>query len=818
MAIGYKIPQMKRFILFSFFLSFIVVNVPAQSLPPRIDLPNGWHLTPAGGRLTLGDLPLNIVVDAKGHYLAVTNNGQSVQSLMLIDTRTGRITDSVVVPELWLGLAFNSSGNKLYASGGNDNRIIIYNADKGKLHFSDTLILGIKGAHNISPAGLSVDDKNHSLYVVTKYDSCLYVFDLNTKKITGHHKLPAEGYTCLLSPDTKLLYISVWGGGQIAIYNIREDKFTGYINTGNHPNDMALTHNGDFLFVANANDNSVSVISTKNNKVIETLDAALYSGSPEGSTTNSVALSSDNKLLYIANADNNMLAVFDVSTPGHSFSKGFIPTGWYPTCVRVFQDTLYVANGKGFASYPDPYGPNPSSKKEQTLYHIGDTNHPRGKQYIGGGLLQGTMSIIPEPTAEQLAVYSQAVYDNTPFRKDKMLVTNSPVNNPIPERVKGPTPIKYVFYILKENRTYDQVLGDMSQGNGDSTLCLFPKKITPNEHAIASEFVLMDNFYVDAEVSADGHNWSMGAYANDYVEKTWPTNYGGRGNIYDYYAGVNKIANPPSGFIWDDCLAHHIRIRNYGEFADNGKVNEKKLAKRTCPDYPGWNLAIQDVFREGIWERDFDSLLHLDSVPQFNSIYLPDDHTSGMAKGAFSPFAAVADNDLALGRVIAHLSLSPIWKKCAVFVIEDDAQNGPDHVDAHRSIAFVAGGMVKKNFIDHTLYSTSSVLRTIELILGLPPMSQYDASATPLWNCFSFSIHPQYAVREAEIDINKRNTAYSELMRKSNLFHLEEADEVPMEAFNEVLWKAIKGDVPMPPARHSAFVKEIEVAENKGRK
>jgi DNA-binding beta-propeller fold protein YncE len=275
----------------------------------------------------------------------------------------------------------------------------------------------------------------------------------------------------------------------------------------------------------------VSVINTKEGKVVETLNAALYPNAPSGSTSNGVALSENGKILYIANADNNCLAVFDVTNPGKSVSKGFIPVGWYPTNVKVVGNEILVTNGKGLSSKANPQGPNPTDKKEKVDRHSGDANKPKEIQYIAG-LFKGTLSFIESPQPETLAVYSRAVYQNTPYSKDKELNAEGEVGNPIPMKIGEKSPIKYVFYVIKENRTYDQVLGDLPQGNGDPNLCLFGEKITPNQHKIANEFVLLDNFYVDAEVSADGHNWSMGAYATDYLEKTWPSSYGGRGGSY----------------------------------------------------------------------------------------------------------------------------------------------------------------------------------------------------------------------------------------------------------------------------------------------
>jgi len=777
----------------------------------RVDLPNGWHLTPIGDKVGLGDLPLNIAVSPDKKYVAVTNNGQSIQSIMLIDVATQKLTDSIAVPASWLGLAFSTDGRKLYASGGNENVIRSYEINKDKLTMADSIVLGKQWPNEISPAGMCVDEKH--LYVVTKEDSSLYIINTASRSQFSTLKLSAEAYTCVLSKDGKCLYVSLWGGAKVMVYDTRKTIMIDSIMVGSNPNDMAVTSDGKYLFVANSNDNSVSVISTEKRKVIETLNAALYAGSPEGSTTNSVGLSADSKTLYVANADNNCLAVFDVSQPGNSASKGFIPTGWYPTCVRVVNGKLWVTNGKGFSSLPDVYGPNPTKPRSKTAYRSGDNNPKPNSQYIGGGLLMGSMSIIAEPTKELLKTYTGAVYHNTPYDIKKLMSADVPAGNPIPAKVGDKSPIKYVFYILKENRTYDQVLGDEPKGNGDTSLCLFPKRITPNEHAIAEQFVLLDNFYVDAEVSADGHNWSMAAYANDYTEKTWPTVYGDRGGNYDY-GGTRQIAFPPDGFIWDNCIKHNVSLRNYGEFADSGKPYLKSLAEHTCVKYPGWELSIHDVYREQIWEKDFDSLIAINAVPQMNIVYLPNDHTSGLKRKAFTPFASMADNDQAVGRLIEHLSKSPIWKQSVVFIVEDDAQNGPDHVDAHRTIAFVAGPNVKRNSVDHTMYSTCSMIHTMELILGLPPMSQYDAAATPMWRSFTDTANTNtYTHIASSIDLEEKNVAFNELMKRSDEFDFRNEDKVPENEFNEILWMALKGNIPLPPSKHSAFITPIKTKD-----
>ncbi|WP_018611764.1 bifunctional YncE family protein/alkaline phosphatase family protein [Segetibacter koreensis] len=772
-----------------------------------VHLPNGWSLSPVGRSLPLGDLPLNIAVSSSKKYIAVTNNGQSVQSLQLINPKTERILDNVIVSKLWFGLKFSGDEKFLYASAGNDNQILKYSIVHDKLILRDSLVLGEKWPNKISPAGIEIDDAAQLMYVVTKEDNALYILDLQTKKVISKTPFQGEAYSCLLSNDKKQLYISCWGCDKLLVFDTEKRSVTNEISVGDNPNDICLSKNGKFLFVANANDNSVSVINIKKQRVIETLNTALYPNAPSGSTSNSVALSSDEKTLYIANADNNCLAVFDVSRPGFSKSKGFIPVGWYPTNVKVIGNKIFVANGKGFSSKANPYGPNPLQSKQQVNYQKGDTTRQVEVQYIGG-LFKGTLKIIDAPSKKQLSLYSQKVYQNTPYSKNKELIAKGEPGNPVPMKVGDTSPIKHVFYVIKENRTYDQVLGDIKEGNGDPSLVLFGEKITPNQHALAKQFVLLDNLYADGEVSADGHNWSMGAYADDYLEKTWVTSYGGRGGSYDG-EGKRAIANNKGGFIWDQCKRAGVTYRTYGEFADDGKANITSLEGHFCPYSEGFNMDVRDTTRFFQWKRDFDSLLSIGQVPQFNSIRFSNDHTEGLRKGKLTPIAHVADNDLAVGMFVEYLSKSPIWKQSAVFIIEDDAQNGADHIDAHRTTGYLAGGFVKRGYTDHTMYSTTSMLRTMELILGIPPMTQYDAAATPLWRSFSsVADTTQFVAKAANVNMDDKNTVLNEWQRRSEGFNLAKEDAAPDLEFNLVLWHAIKGDnVPFPGPRRAAFVK-----------
>lgn len=776
-------------------------------------LSNGWQLTPAGRSLPLGDLPLNMAVSPTKKFIAVTNNGQSVQSIQLIDARSEKVLNTQVVPKSWYGLKFSADERFLYASGGNDNWILQFAVQNNTLVLKDSIALGKKWPVKISPAGIEINDKTGMMYVVTKEDSSLYAVDLRAKKVTAKYPLGAEAYTCLFSPDKKTLYISLWGGDKVLLFDVASKSITKEIPVGDNPNELLLNAKGTFLYVANANDNSVSLIDTRSKKVVEVLNAALYPDAPPGSASNGVALSADEKTLYVANADNNCLAVFDVAKPGSSKSKGFIPVGWYPTNVKVIGKKIYVTNGKGFSSLANPNGPNPVARRQTVNYQKADPTAARKVEYIGG-LFKGTLSVIDQPTEKQLADYSKQVYDNTPYNKNKELNAQGEPGNPIPMKVGDASPIKYVFYIIKENRTYDQVLGDLPGGNGDTSLVLFGEEVTPNQHSLAKEFVLLDNFYVDGEVSADGHNWSLSANATDYLEKTWPTSYGGRGGGYDA-EGNRAVANPKGGFLWDHCKRAGITYRTYGEFADDYKANIPVLEGHFCPYYTSWDQTVRDTTRFYQWRREFDSLLAAGAVPRLNTLRMINDHTEGQRIGRPTPFAHTADNDWAVGMFVEHLSKSPIWKESVVFIVEDDAQNGPDHVDAHRTTAYVAGGFVKRKFVDHTMYSTSSMLRTMELILGLPPMSQYDAAAEPMWRCFANQpdLTP-FASIAAKIDITAKNERQTPSAAISMSFDFSKEDRIPDLVFSEVIWKAVKGEhSQMPAPRRSAFVKIVEHQE-----
>jgi hypothetical protein len=445
-------------------------------------------------------------------------------------------------------------------------------------------------------------------------------------------------------------------------------------------------------------------------------------------------------------------------------------------------------------------------------------------------MLTGTLSFLPNPDANLLQTLTRMARSVTAYSDEHRLSpARAPAASPVPQRVGDPSPIKHVFYVIRENRTYDQVLGDLDRGNGDPTLTLFGREVTPNAHALATEFGVLDNFYVDAEVSYDGHAFSTSAYATDIVEKFWPTNYAARGAAYlSEGTGAQRnaygnVAAPLNGYVWDAAARHHLTYRSYGEFAHWGPGTTADRVAGTVPiipsvpglvghintAYPPWELTIPDGRRVDIWLKEFTADQAAGTVPALSIIRLGNDHTNGTRPGTPTPRAMVAENDLALGRLVEAISNSAVWRESAIFVLEDDAQSGPDHVDAHRSPALVISPFSRRRVVDSTMYSTSGMLRTLELILGLPPMSQYDGAATPMYNALQTTADTSPFVHlAARISIDEKNDALAYGAEASMRMNLADADLAPERELNEILWRSIKGPkAVMPPAVRAAFVR-----------
>jgi len=781
--------------------------LPGRSADGRVRLPSGWYLSPAGIQLDVGELPLNMAVTPDDRYIITTDNGTAEQSLTVVDTRTWQVVQKVPVAKAWVGIRMYDQGRRFIVSGGNDNRVDIYEFSGGRARRIDSLVIAPpRPAAHVWVAGIDIDEEQGLVYAAGKEDRSLNVLRLSDRSLVKRLQLEATPYTCLVSRNHPLVFVSLWGGAAVACVDRASLAITRVISVGDHPCDMLESPDGRRLFVANANANTVSAIDIATGRVTETISSALLPDLPYGSTPNGLALSPDGGVLYVANADNNYLAVIDVTREGSARSMGFIPTGWYPTSVRVLGSSgaIIVANGKGGESRPNPGGPSPNETR-------------RSKEHIES-LFTGSLSRINHPDDRMMRTYTSEVYANS-------RVTHPPSapgpSNPVPGREGVPSPIKHVFYIIRENRTYDQVFGDINVGNGDPSLCLFGEQVTPNAHALARQFVLLDNFYADAEVSADGHNWSMGAYATDYTEKTWPTSYGGRGGEYEYEGGVPDVY-PSGGYFWDNCRRHGVTYRTYGEFTENparpgdsAKALLPSLAGHVAPFYIGWDMDYSDIRRAGDWMKEFDLYVENGALPRFQTIKLPNDHTEGARRGKPTPRAYVAQNDEALGRIVDRISHSSYWKTSAIFVIEDDAQNGADHVDAHRTVALVISPYTKRGFVDSELYSTSSMVRTMGLILGLPPLSQFDAFATPMFNLFtSTPDETPYAYRPSTMNLDEKNTAGAYGERRSEEMDFTREDAIPDLEFGEIIWRSIRGpESAMPPPVRSAFVQIPEARQ-----
>jgi YVTN family beta-propeller protein len=784
-------------------------------------LSNGWRIAPAGRHSQIGDLPLNMVWSPDGRYLIVTNNGWSKPTLTIFDTANFYVKATVAVDHAWLGLAWHPDGKRLFSSGAAQNLVNEFAWDGAALKQANRVVLAppvlrptfetLRDSGFIG--GIAVRPDGARLFAVQVFGTSVSMIDLASGKVTKTAALDAEPYAALVSTDGRTVFVSVWGGAKVRLFDAETLEPKGDVEVGEHPNAMVQSKDGRRLFVACANTNAVWVIDLVSGRATEQIGVALFPKAPPGTTPNALALSPDGQTLLVANADNNTVAVVDVTSPNNSRTRGFIPTGWYPTGVTFDRDgrRIYILSGKGLAPTPNPRGPAPGNRGAEG-------------QFIGQ-MLQGTISEVATPTDQELKTLTARAYEITAYTDAKRLTpADAPIDSPVPRTVGNPSPIKHVFYIIRENRTYDQVFGDIPAGDGDPTLTLFGEEVTPNAHALVREFVLLDSFYVDAEVSYDGHAFSTGAYATDAIEKIWPTNYGQRGGIYMSEGGGSQrnpygnLSAPPQGYIWDMAKRAGVSVRSYGEFTYRDAKTKTIVASvpglegLINTEYEPWDLDIPDNRRVDAWLKEFQELDRTRTVPALSIIRLGNDHTAGTRPGAPTPRAMVAENDVALGRVVDAISHSRVWNESAILVLEDDAQNGPDHVDAHRSPALVVSPFAKRRAGDSTLYTTSSMLRTIELILGLEPMTQYDAAATPMYNAFQPTpVLTPYNALPARVSIDEVNSPTAWGAQASLRMNLREADLAPELELNEIIWRSIRGaDSAMPPPRRAAFIRPVD--------
>jgi YVTN family beta-propeller protein len=826
----------------------------------RVIVPTNQVLTPAGRQVTFPGRPTDLVLLPDRRTVVIKN----LRELTFLDADTGELIQTLHLPiggHSVAGLAVADGGDIIYSSTSANRVQVAGRSEKtGLYHWMKYHVLvpppNVRG--DAAVTGLALTSNGESLLVLSGRGNTLLQFDRARNCVVGEPISVGVAPFAVVVASAQKAYVSNWGGdppqpgdpqapssrtptkidprtgatasGSVSVVDLDQHKTVKSIPTGLHPSGMVLSADRQYLYVACANSDTVDVIDTRTDTVVESIAMRPEARLPFGSGPNALALSLDGSKLYVANGTNNAVGVVALGPKASSSSIsenssrtiGYIPTGWYPGAIVVREwkrgnlpatlttsrEQLVVANIKGVGS-------------RNRRHEVGFNTHNH----------LGSVSLIIEPDREQLAHYSKQVAEN-----NRLAIALAGLEPPrptararaVPERHGEPSLIKHVIYIIKENRTYDQVFGDITAGNGDSRLVMFGQEVTPNQHALAAEFVLLDNFYCSGVLSADGHAWATEAYATDYLER----HFGGFVRSYPY-DGEDPLAYASSGFLWDNALAHGITFRDYGEFVkaeitphdakwidlyndyrhhtENVKVKARPgvetLRNYLCPTYVGFPGIVPDVYRAREFLKEFQAFEARGSMPRLIVMLLPNDHTDGTRPNFPTPRAMVADNDLALGQIVEAVSHSRFWPDTAIFVAEDDPQAGLDHVDGHRTIAQVISPYTRRHMVDHTFYSQLGMVKTIELILGLPPMNQMDLAAPAMRNCLrNRPDFRAYQARANAVPLDEMNRKVSELSgpqlywaQKSLELDLDDVDDADEVAMNHILWHATKGyDVPYP--------------------
>jgi YVTN family beta-propeller protein len=814
-------------------------------------------IDPAGNQVTFPGRPTDLAISSSERLLAIKN----MQDILFMDVATRSITQTLPLPSggnTFTGIGWSNGDQTVWTT---DTKGYLRSAtlqSDGSFAWAEEILLpsqilpggkfaweneildkSARGRNGLEyPGGFAIDEQRGYIYVALNRNNAMGFIDMKTRKFVAHvpvgiapfavivvgnkayvtnwgGRLPKAGDKTAMSAGTPVVIDPVTGiasSGTVSVIDLDTRKVTKEITVHLHPSGMALHPDGSRLYVANANSDLVSVIDTRTDEVIKDINPKPTSELPFGSAPDALAVSPDGKTLYVANGGNNLVAVVDLETDA---VKGLIPTGFYPGAVVLNKagNQLFVANIKGVG---------------------GRYLAPNAKGYRSRDHL-GSVSFIPVPSEEALEEYTVKAATNMRLPRITESIHLKQVKEKIVPVPTGPgekSVFKYVLYIIKENKTYDQVFGDVKQGNGDASLCQFGKEITPNTHALAESFVLLDNTYCNGVLSAGGHQWANEGYVTDYLER----GFGGFIRSYPY-RGDDPLAFASSGFVWDNVLKQGMTFRNYGEFvAPDAALAEvtwsdmyqqyknhttdvpikastalHTLQPYSCPSFPGFTGKVPDVYRA----REFIKELHAYEVqgalPNFMLMLLPDDHTVGVNEKYPTPRAAVADNDLALGQIVEAISKSKFWKETVIIVMQDDPQSGLDHVDGKRTVALCISPYTKRGKVISTQYNQNSVLRTIELILGLPPLSQFDLVATPMVDCFtSKPDFTPYTALPNNVPLDEMNPKLSSLKgkplywaKKSMALPLDEADEAEDDEFNRIIWYAVKGyGVAYPKIRH----------------
>lgn len=704
-------------------------------------LSSGWTLRPAGDQVAVDTLPMSTAVSNDGKYLLVLNAGYHPPSVSVIDIAKKQEVSRFKLSEAWLGLTVAPHGNLVYVGGGTGAVVYELTLDSSSGTLTQTRVLPAvadlnnKGQSFIGDVRLRSD--GHVLYAADLQENNIAVIDLDTGKLLGRFKCGRRPYRLLLSPDDKTLLVSSWADGSIYEYDANHGNEISRTRVAPQLTDMVwlnqppptegagATSYVARVFVAAANTNNVyslGVTSEGQLARLETINLSLTPMHPLGMTPTALAVDKEGTHLYVACSDANAVAAVNIAGP-ESIVAGFVPTGWYPTAVREIDDhRLVILNGKGSGSAP-------SSAAESIP-----------------NMQTGTVSFVPALTVRNLREYTATVLRNSPYRDE--LIYGSP---------EHASPIQHVIYIIKEGRSYDQVLGDLKEGNGDKALTSFGETVTPNLHQLAREFILYDNFYENADVSADGHNWADAAIAPDYTEKLWPSSLAHRRKTDDYEGG--EPANlPPAGYLWNNAKQAGISFRDYGECT--ALLKDSSLSAEVDMNYRGFDLDYPDVKRADEFIREWKGFDASGQAPQLMIVHLGNDQTAGTTPGKLTPSAYNADNDYAVGLLVDAVSHSKLWASTAIFIIEADSADGPDHVDSHRAPAWVISPYTHRGIVDSNMYNQTSVLRTMERIVGLRPMTQFDAASRPMFGSFSQQPDPRsYTAITPKVSVTERNPA-----------------------------------------------------------
>jgi YVTN family beta-propeller protein len=787
-------------------------------------LPSEQILRVAGRRLQFSGRPVDLVLAPDGRTVFVKN----MKNLLVVDAASWALSQTLNYPASGAslhGIAVQRDGSHVYVTGSGQELYDWQIAATGLVSFSRTISL----PDGSDPCGLALSADGSNAYVCLSIKNTLAVVNLAAGTVSRQIPVGIAPWSVVLSPDGRTAYVSDWGGrfpkgddltatsagtavvvdargvassGVVSFVNLASGLESAQVPTGLHPSDLALSHDGRTLFVANANSDTVTVIDTQSRTVRETILIRPDPTLPFGSEPDGLTLSSDGRTLFVASAGNNAVAVVRLPHARHSKSavEGFFPTDWFPGAVVVDKSFAFVANVKGLGSR---------------------RGQPTAASYEGSAFL-GTVNRIPIPSGAALRRCTAQVIENGRVRQIKQAFEPAKPGQarvPVPARLGEPSVFEYVLYVLKENKTYDQMFGDMPQGNGDPDLCIYPQLVTPNHHALARQYVLLDNYYCNGVNSADGHSWSTEGNTTDHLEKSFG------GFVRSYTFGDDPLTYSSTGFIWNNVLQHGLSFRNYGEFDyaavpsgaswlqiytnfTNGtrsiafaqNIGIASLRPYSSTNVPGWNLDIPDVVRAYGFIKELNAAQAAGAWPRFNFLYLPNDHTGGTPPAK----AQLADNDLALGRVVEAVTRSAFGSNTVIFVMEDDPQSGFDHVDGHRSICLVISPYTKRAQTISAFYNQAGVLHTMEQIMGLPPMNQQDAMAPLMFECFSHTPDfTPYTALSNNISLVSGGSAQLSpkalyYARKVKKMDFSKPDRIDEDAFNRYIWHSIKGDTRYP--------------------